>query len=233
MTERRLHALVIGDGGDCHRDTLDATWPGWADGVEVVVVADGGLRLADSLGLAVDRWVGDGDSVDRQRLAALQADGVPARLVPADKDQSDTELALVEALEVGATEVTLVGVLGGLRVDHAIANIGLLAHPGLVGRSARLLADDARVSLVRAPAEDGRPIERSLPGAVGDIVSLLPFGQDVEGVTTRGLRFPLRDEPLPSGPARGLSNVRDAAGAGVTVRRGLLLVVEVPATLVR
>jgi thiamine pyrophosphokinase len=62
-------------------------------------------------------------------------------------------------------------------------------------------------------------------------VSLLPYGHGVEGVTTEGLAYPLRDEPLPAGPARGLSNVRARDDAAVTVRRGLLLVVETPATL--
>ena len=51
-------------------------------------------------------------------------------------------------------------------------------------------------------------------------------------MTTHGLAYPLADEPLPPGPARGLSNVRVGADAAVVVRRGLLLVVETPATLV-
>jgi thiamine pyrophosphokinase len=226
-----LHALILAGGGDCHRDALDAAWPGWSAGVELVIAADGGLRLAGPLGVRVDAWVGDGDSVDPAGLATLRAEGVPVRLVAADKDQSDAQLALEEALQRGATEVTVVGGLAGPRFDHAIANIGLLAHHGLIGLPARLLADDARVSLVRAPEPDGSPTQRSLSGRVGDIVSLLPHGPDVEGVTTSGLRYPLHDEPLPLGPARGLSNVRLSADAALTVRRGLLLVVEVPATL--
>jgi thiamine pyrophosphokinase len=51
------------------------------------------------------------------------------------------------------------------------------------------------------------------------------------GVTTHGLRFALRDEALPVGPARGLSNMREASSSAITVGRGLLLVVESPATL--
>ena len=51
----------------------------------------------------------------------------------------------------------------------------------------------------------------------------------MEGITTDGLRYPLHDEPLRVGPARGLSNVREAAGASVTVRAGRLLVVETAA----
>ncbi len=62
-------------------------------------------------------------------------------------------------------------------------------------------------------------------------MSLLPLGAGVEGVTTRGLAYPLVDEPLPVGRARGLSNVRSTPDAAVTVRRGLLLVVESPARL--
>ena len=71
----------------------------------------------------------------------------------------------------------------------------------------------------------------ALHGRIGDVVTLLPFGGDVRGITTDGLRFPLRDEPLRLGPARGLSNVRLSQTAAVTVREGLLLVIESPATL--
>jgi thiamine pyrophosphokinase len=64
-------------------------------------------------------------------------------------------------------------------------------------------------------------------------VSLLAFGSAVDGITTFGLRYPLVHEPLLLGPARGLSNVRTSREASVTVGRGLLLIVEAPATLGR
>jgi thiamine pyrophosphokinase len=71
----------------------------------------------------------------------------------------------------------------------------------------------------------------NLGGRIGDIVTLLPLGGDAEGITTDGLRYALRNEPLRLGPARGLSNVRLSPTAAVTVRTGLLLVIESPATL--
>ena len=80
------------------------------------------------------------------------------------------------------------------------------------------------------PGPDGGPARLDLAGRVGDHVSLVSLDNTL-GVTTIGLRFRLRDEALPAGPARGLSNVRDAAAAEVRVRRGRILVVEVPATL--
>jgi thiamine pyrophosphokinase len=57
-------------------------------------------------------------------------------------------------------------------------------------------------------------------------VTLLPFGSDAAGVSTEGLVWRLRDEPLRIGPARGLSNVRSGSIARVSLRAGRLLLVE-------
>ena len=131
----------------------------------------------------------------------------------------------------GPTRIVVLGGLGGARLDHALANVGLLADPALRDIPTILLHPRARVSLISAPGPDGRPVRRPLPGPIDGLVSLLPQGDGVVGVTTFGLAYPLADEPLPAGPARGLSNVRVAADAWVEVRAGRLLVVEGPATL--
>jgi thiamine pyrophosphokinase len=226
-----MQAIVLADGDTATRAALDAAWPGWSEPGAFVVAADGGARHADPLGLAVDLWVGDGDSIEPERLAALAAAGVEIRRVAAAKDESDTELAVLAAVERGADPIVVVGGLGGARFDHTLANVALLAHPALVGRRTVLLDGATRVALIRAPDEDGRPVDRPLPGIVGGLVTLLPFGDGAEGVTTAGLEYPLRDEPLAAGPARGLSNVRVAADASVVVRRGMLLVIETTGTI--
>jgi thiamine pyrophosphokinase len=218
-------ALVLADGEPVTRRGLDTAWPGWDEGVGMVIAADGGARLARDLGVAIDQWVGDGDSLRGDELEELRAAGVPIELAPADKDESDTELAVLAAVARGATDITILGGLGGLRVDHALANVALLAHPSLATCTARILSDGARVRLV------GGPATVELPGTPGDLVSLLPFGGDADGVTTTDLRFPLRDERLEAGRARGLSNVRLTTVARVSLRKGRLLVVETPARL--
>jgi thiamine pyrophosphokinase len=228
-----LHALVLADGDRPPRAGLDAAWPGWDRHVGLVVAADGGARLAADLGLTPDRWVGDGDSVDPAQLAELESRGVVVIRADRDKDESDGELALIEAVRGGATGITVLGALGGRRLDHLLANIGLLLHPALAGIPTRLLDEATRVTVVDASATSAGSsvVRRELGGRVGDLVSLLPVGGDVAGVVTSGLRYPLRDEPLLAGPARGLSNVRDRADAWIDVRGGRLLVVESPATL--
>ena len=220
-------ALVLADGEPVTKRGLDAAWPGWDHKARIVVAADGGARLADPLALRIDQWVGDGDSLGRDELDELRAAGVPIELVAADKDESDTELAMLAAVDRGATDVTILGGLGGPRLDHALANVALLGHPKLQGKTARILGDRSRVTLLSGPAS----IE--LKGRIGDLVSLLPLGSDANGVTTHGLRFPLRDEQLKAGPARGLSNVRLTQVARVTLTGGRLLVVETPARLSR
>jgi thiamine pyrophosphokinase len=220
------HIIVVADGDVPPREDLDAAWPGWATGVEAVIAADGGLARAPIAGLEVSLLVGDLDSVDPSQLARAEEAGLPVRRSSADKDESDTELAVLEAFRLGADRVTILGAFGGGRLDHALANVWLLAHPALAARELVLLDARSRVSVIAAPGPDGERVVRVLPGRLGAPVSLLPFGAAVVGITTHGLRYPLDDGTLVPGPARGLSNVRARTDAWIAVRDGRLLVVE-------
>jgi thiamine pyrophosphokinase len=224
MTAAAAHALILADGTVEPAADLERAWPGWSDGVDLVIAADGGARHAASLRRRIDLWVGDGDSIAPPELDRLAAAGVRIERSPTDKDETDAELAVLAAIRAGPTRITVLGALGGERLDHELGNVWLLAHPGLQGRDVRLLGAATRIRL----AGPGRI---DLGGRAGDLVSLLPFGGDVLGITTEGLRYPLRDEPLRIGPSRGLSNVRTSAEAGLTIREGRLLVVETPARL--
>ena len=62
----------------------------------------------------------------------------------------------------------------------------------------------------------------------GDTVSLLPLGGDVSGITTEGLKYPLNNEELTFGPARGISNRLEKPSAHVKLSKGLLLAVHTP-----
>ncbi len=224
-------ALILADGDAPTRDDLDGVWPGWSDDIGLVIAADGGARHAAGLLVTIDLWVGDGDSLGEAGVAALLAAGIPMERSRPDKDESDTALAVRAAVIRGAAGVVIVGAMGGPRVDHALANVGLLASPDLVDRSALLLDGRSRISLLRAPRPDGSVARRSSLGAIGDGLSLLPMGGRVEGVTTHGLVYPLVDEPLDAGSTRGLSNVVSGSDSEVLVRRGSLLIIESPATL--
>lgn len=182
-----------------------------------LICADGGARVALAMGLKPDVVVGDLDSVDEFMQRRLQELGCRLVAYPAAKDWTDLELALKLAVEEGATEIVVLGALGG-RLDQELANVLLLLLPELAKIPTRIVDDRQEMFVARGQAE--------IIGQPGDIVSLIPLGGDAQGITTQGLMYPLRDEPLMSGPARGVSNVMTQPAAHVYVQSGTLLIVH-------
>ena len=192
----------------------------WLEGADVVIAADGGAATLDRLGRPPDRVVGDLDSADPALVERLEASGARVDRHAADKEASDTELALHTAIAAGADRVDLLGATGGARLDHELANLLLLADPAFASVDLQVVAGGATA---RALHGEG---ELPLRGGVGDLVTLLPIGGDANGVTTTGLRWALDGATLPMGGSRGLSNVVTAHGASVRLAEGVLLVVE-------
>jgi thiamine pyrophosphokinase len=141
-------------------------------------------------------------------------------VVPAEKDETDLELALLEAVKRGAEHIIVLGTSGG-RLDMVLANMLLLAHPALSHTRSELWIDYQTAWLIRAPGSD-------ILGQRGDTISLIPVAGDALSVTTSYLRYPLNHETLTFGPARGVSNLMDADTAHITLRSGLLLIVHTP-----
>jgi thiamine pyrophosphokinase len=171
----------------------------------------------------VDLVVGDLDSLDAGDLERLQADGSAVERAARDKDESDTELALLAAIERGCEPIVLLAALGGSRLDHELANLLLLAHPRLDGHDVSIV--DGSTTVRRIGTHEG-PGRMDIDGAPGDLLTLLPLAGPVDGVTTHDLRYPLRGECLAPGPARGLSNELLAPTASVTTERGRLLLIH-------
>jgi thiamine pyrophosphokinase len=222
--------LILAGGAAPIRSELDAAWPGWDHGIELVIAADAGALLAGPLGLTLDLVVGDGDSLGEPALDELGRAGVAIERSPADKDASDTELALIAAAERGATDVVILGAFGG-RLDHELANIWILAHPALAGRTVALLDGRQRVRLLKAgnAVPGGLTAGLDLRSRVADLVTLLPFDGPATNVTTHGLRWALSGATLAIGYSLGLSNeVLGPAGeaARVELGGGRLIVIE-------
>ncbi len=216
-------ALLVGNGRVPPRACLE---PGVLDGVGLVIAADAGAAACRQLGLRPDVVVGDLDSADPAEIDALERAGVTVLRVPAEKDESDLELALRVAVERGVRRAVALAVLGGLRVEHELSAIALLGLAADLGVDLRLVDDRSAMWLLDPGAGAGEVGRSELAGAPGDYVSLFPFGGGAEGVTTNGLRYPLRDEALPAGPSRGLSNELVEGAAWVSCRRGRVLIVH-------
>lgn len=219
-TDQPTRALIVADGDVAPAEDIAAFLPAATDSATLVVAADGGLRRADLLGLKPHLVVGDGDSLAPAVIDGLADRGIEVQLHPSAKDASDTELAVREAVRRGASEIVILGALGGLRFEHSLANVLLLAMPELDGCDVRLVDGRTTVRLVA----DGRSVELSADD--GRLVSLLPLSERVDDVRTAGLRYALRGEPLVQGPTRGLSNEITEQRASVAVGHGRLAVVQ-------
>ncbi|MCS6846247.1 MAG: thiamine diphosphokinase [Anaerolineae bacterium] len=199
----------------------------WLDGGATLICADGGARTALALGLAPAHVIGDFDSLSEDDLRELERRGAQLHRYPARKDETDLELALLFAARsarVGErVEIIVLGARGG-RLDHELANMLLLAMPALKCADVSLAHGRERVFLIDAR---DRPAQLVLRGSAGDTVSLLPFGGDAHGIRTAGLEYPLHDESLFVGPARGVSNVMLGEAATVSLRQGMLLCVVI------
>ena len=212
-----MRALILAGGDRPDPALLDAHWPGWRSAA-LVVAADGGARHAAPLGLPLHQVVGDFDSLCAEDTDELEAAGVIIARFPTNKDATDTELALLAALDAGATEITLLCSWGG-RSDHAIGTLALLAHPRCGAATVVLLDEQTRTQLVRSGAE------LTLRGAVGRIISITPWGGDAI-VSATGVRWTLDSADLIAGSTRGISNVATATESIITVHDGAVLVSE-------
>src|SRR5439155_1533945 len=144
--------------------------------------------------------VGEADSLGQAGVERLARQGVPVAAYPVAKNETDLEIAVARAIDAGASEVVVLGALGGPRLDHEAANLLLLADPGYDGVRIEARRGALCVRAVRGPGS------LSLDAAAGTLVTLLPVAADAEGVRTEGLRYPLAGERLAFGKSRGLSN---------------------------
>lgn len=185
---------------------------------ELVIAADSGAMTALELEYVPAFVVGDLDSLSQAAIADLKRRGSKIAQAPAEKDETDTELAIELALKQGATSITLLGALGGDRFDHTIANFLLLA--GYPDTPIEIADGNARGWLLRGPGET------SIEGKQGDMLSLFPLMASARGVRTENLYYPLRGETLRFGRPRGISNVLLSEQARVVLDEGLLLVIH-------
>lgn len=210
MSNHVVRAVVVANGAPPDPAIFDAL----LRAADIVIAADGGARALIEQDLPLTTVVGDLDSLPPDMLDRWQAHGGDVRRYPREKDETDLELAVAEAMRRGARRIAILGALGG-RVDHQTANLLLLAHPSLDGVDTALLDDGVRVVAVKdAVTLSGRP---------GDLLSLLPVTSLVEGIGATGLRYPLMGESLALGSPRGVSNVFTTHQAAVRVHAGTLL----------
>lgn len=192
----------------------------------VWMAVDGGLDHALAAGLEPTHLVGDLDSVTEEGLAWAARHAEITRH-PADKDQTDTELALVLASKFDPERVTLVG--GGDRLDHTFAAVGALGALSLT--SIPVLDgwwENQHISVMHGP---GSATLHLVPGST---LSLLALHGPCVRITLSGTRWELDQFDLEPLVGMGVSNEvpdsdGDAVEVQVTLSGGVLTIFDDPA----
>lgn len=186
-----------------------------------IICVDSGARYAIALGITPDTIVGDLDSIDPADLDYLiQSGGTRIIKYSPDKDDTDTALALKEAMARKPDEIIIFGATGS-RMDHTWANMQLLYMAAQSGMRAKIMDQHNIVELLLP----GCPV--TIRGTPGSTFSLLPLSFEVQGINIIGARWPLTNASIQTGDTIGVSNRLAGDKAKILIGSGLALLIRV------
>ena len=181
-----------------------------------IICCDGGAGFAAQLGLVPHLIVGDFDSLDADIKAYYENKDVTFAEFPIEKNATDLEIAVEMALLKSPAEIVILGGYGG-RADHFLGNIQTLVMAAKADTKAIMVSPATKAFVIDKFAE--------IPRENYNYISLVPLEAEVSGITTTGLKYPLRSDVLHIGTTVGISNEFVDSVATITVNGGLLLAI--------
>ena len=213
---------VIFTGGQVFADSFDELGLTLPDSARIIA-ADSGYLTARRFGFRPELLLGDLDSLDRTRLAPHELDELDKLIVPAVKDDTDTQLAVETLFERFGTDIdiVIVGGLGG-RLDHTLSSVFLLEYIAKKGAAAIMTDGRNRVRVMTAHGTTQRlRIARGYK-----YLSLVSLSDVCEGVSVGGVFYPLSGATLTRDWSYAVSNEITADNADISLNSGIMLVIE-------
>ena len=203
-----MRAFVFG-GGEIFPEYIEDR----AQEGDIVVCADSGYKNALSMGVRVDVLVGDFDS-----LGNIPDGDFELIRVPAEKNSTDTQLAVDIAIERGADEVIIVASTSG-RVDHALSAMAILEYLWTKKIPAVVVNGQNRVRFIR---DSGAIIVRSKY----KYFSVVTLDAVAKKVSIEGGKYPLVKKDIERGFQFAVSNEIVKNAALITVKKGSVYIIE-------
>ncbi|CEN76660.1 thiamine pyrophosphokinase (TPK) (Thiamine diphospho kinase) [[Clostridium] sordellii] len=210
-----MRACIILNGEIKSKDFLQYTIS--SNGYEYIICADGGAKHLYELDIIPHYILGDLDSLEEHIIEFYKRKKVEFKKFPSRKNETDTQLCVHLANELGVEELHLLGALGG-RVDHTLANINLMYYIKELGIK----------PIIKSENEDIYIIENeniTICGQKGNTVSIIPLKGDLKGITLKNLEYPLNDANIKFGDPIGLSNVMTEDSFNVNLDKGSILII--------
>ena len=205
-----MRAIIVGGGITPQKSLIKK----YMSGEYIVFAADSGADILDKYGIEPDYLLGDFDSINVEVLEKLTK-GVNTTKLPREKDFTDTHIAVLNAISMGAKEIVLLGCTGK-RIDHFMANVCLLKLMLERGVSGCIADDINEIYLIDKSS--------SINGKIGQIFSLFSYCEDTMGLTIKGAKYPLENYNLQQGDNLTVSNEFLKEQVEVIFEKGCLLV---------
>lgn len=187
------------------------------DKENLVIGVDGGAFHLRKLGIKPDLLLGDFDSISKEDYDDNYKAGIEVFKYPTEKNATDTEIAVDEAIKRGCKQIIVIGGIGS-RLDHSLANIFLLKKILDNGIKGMIVNKNNEIYLINDKI--------NINFEKGYKLSLLPITDKVEGITTKGLYYELNNNSISLGSSRGISNEFISDNVEVSISKGLLLVIK-------
>ena len=185
-----------------------------------IIAGDKGLEALYQLKIIPNYVVGDFDSVSPEILEFYKKQQqIIFHTFNAEKDNTDTDIALKLAIQLKSSKITILGALGK-RMDHALANIHILKDALEAEIPCQILDEYNRIYLIN------KEMTLSKDKVYGKYISLIPLTSMVEGLTLTGFKYPLNHYTLPIGTSLGISNEMIEDIAHIKMDKGILIVIE-------
>lgn len=190
---------------------------------DIWVGVDRGVLVLLEHGIVPNLALGDFDSVTSDELKMIQENVPKVSLFPAEKDETDLELAIDWAIRQKPSNIYIFGATGG-RVDHFLANIQLLQKEKMlqyVQETNIYIVDEKNSLTVKTPGS--YPIQVDLSKKY---FSLLSVTKEVAELTLTGFKYPLHQARLTRGSTLCMSNELISDCGNVSFKKGILMMVR-------
>lgn len=183
---------------------------------DFIICADGGIRHLIEIGIDPDIIIGDLDSIDENSRDYIHGKRLKVIQYPVQKDETDTELAIIYLIDEGYKDITLTGVTGS-RLDHSLSNIFLLRRLSENNIKAKIVDDNNTIYF----ANKYLKLKKNDPY----YVSVIPISKEGIVVTLKGFLYPLMESKIEFGASLGVSNKITSNEAEILISMGEALII--------
>lgn len=245
-----MKTIVILNG-----DILDYSIKKYIDKDDYIIACDGGLRHCKKLKVMPNLILGDFDSVDSKVLDSYGEQGIIIKKYPVDKDYTDGELGIIEAIKSEHDVIILGAMSVSGRVDHMFSNVFMLNS--FVGTDilASIVTEKSQTFLLSGVDNENNKNKdikdnqsnKDNKKVIGDeditsldtfrqknnltvkatrkFCSLIPVSNDVTVSHSSGLKYGLQNQTFTFGSSRSISNECVEDVISITIKSGRALIV--------